>query len=111
MGKNSEGTGFSSVKERLDQIAEAVGDESLPLDAALDLFEEAVALGLQVGDLLEDGVEADAAAQMEAEAAIQADAKPDGADGAPASDAADDDRAEAGASRDQGGSEAGQGTA
>ena len=47
---------FESVKNRLAEIAEAVDDETLPLDAALDLYEEAVALGLQASDLLETGV-------------------------------------------------------
>lgn len=44
---------FSGVKQRLEQIAEAVNDDALPLDDALDLFEEAVALGMQISDLLE----------------------------------------------------------
>ena len=48
---------FESVKRRLAEIAEAVDDESLSLDDALDLYEEAVALGLQASDLLESGVE------------------------------------------------------
>ena len=48
---------FAAVKTRLAEIAEAVSDESLPLDEALDLYEEAVALGLRVSDLLEEGIE------------------------------------------------------
>ena len=51
-----QGTDFASVKERLSQIAEAVDDEGLSLDAALDLYEEAVALGLKASDLLEVGI-------------------------------------------------------
>lgn len=47
---------FKGVKERLHQIAEAVEDPELSLDAALDLYEEAVALGLQASDLLEVGI-------------------------------------------------------
>ena len=47
---------FESLKKRLEEIAEAVGDESMALDDALDLFEEAVALGLRATDLLEDGI-------------------------------------------------------
>ena len=47
---------FAAVKTRLAEIAEAVSDESLPLDEALDLYEEAVALGLQASDLLETGI-------------------------------------------------------
>ena len=47
---------FESVRNRLAEIAETVDDESLSLDDALDLYEEAVALGLQASDLLETGV-------------------------------------------------------
>lgn len=48
--------GFEAVKARLEEIADAVGNEEVPLDEALDLFEEAVSLGMQVSDLLEEGV-------------------------------------------------------
>ena len=48
--------GFESVKERLAEIAETVADENLSLDDALDLYEEAVSLGLKASDLLEVGV-------------------------------------------------------
>lgn len=47
---------FEAAKTRLEEIAAAVSDENMPLDDALDLFEEAVALGLQVSDALEDGI-------------------------------------------------------
>ena len=47
---------FEATKARLGEIADAVSDESLPLDEALDLFEEAVALGLQATDLLETDI-------------------------------------------------------
>ena len=50
---------FESVRTRLAEIADAVDDENLPLDDALDLYEEAVALGLKATDLLEIGVAAD----------------------------------------------------
>lgn len=53
---NSASQDFGSAKARLEEIAEAVSDENMPLDDALDLFEEAVALGLKVSDLLEDGI-------------------------------------------------------
>ena len=49
-------TGFEAVKTRLEEIADAVGDESMPLDEALDLFEEAVSLGLKIGDLIEEEI-------------------------------------------------------
>ena len=62
-------TSFESVKTRLAEIAEAIDDENMPLDEALDLYEEAVALGLQASDLLETGVVVDdAAAEGAAEA-------------------------------------------
>lgn len=48
---------YAQVKARLDEIVEAVKDENLPLDDALDLYEEAVTLGLRVSDMLEDDVE------------------------------------------------------
>ncbi|WP_139650683.1 exodeoxyribonuclease VII small subunit [Raoultibacter phocaeensis] len=53
---------FESVKARLDEIVDAVGDESISLDDALDLYEEAVKLGMQASTLLEEGI-----AQQEAE--------------------------------------------
>ncbi|MBR0406200.1 MAG: exodeoxyribonuclease VII small subunit [Eggerthellaceae bacterium] len=48
---------FGAVKQRLEVIAEAVESPDMPLDEALDLFEEAVALGLKVGDMLEIGTD------------------------------------------------------
>lgn len=63
---------FEGINDRLKQIAENVKDESLPLDDALDLFEEAVQLGLQASNLLEEGISADAANQgTEGELAAQ----------------------------------------
>ena len=62
---------FESVHARLQEIVEAVSDDSLPLDDALDLYEEAVALGLRVSDLLEEGITV-----PEGEDAIGADAEP-----------------------------------
>lgn len=47
---------FEATKARLGEIADAVSDENLPLDEALDLFEEAVALGLRASGLLETDV-------------------------------------------------------
>ena len=46
-------TSFGTVTDRLSQIAEEMEDESMPLDDALDLLEEAVALGMQASSLLE----------------------------------------------------------
>ena len=47
---------FEDVKGRLDQIVEAVSDESIPLDDALKLYEEAVELGLIASSLLEENL-------------------------------------------------------
>ena len=53
---------FEAIKTRLEEIVEAVSDESIPLDDALDLYEEAVELGMRVSDVLEDDIEVDEAA-------------------------------------------------
>ena len=52
----SEYPDFESVKTRLDQIVAAVSDDDISLDDALDLYEEAVALGMRASDLLEEGI-------------------------------------------------------
>lgn len=49
---------FSAVNERLKDIADAVSDENMPLDDALDLFEEAVGLGMRASSLLEQNLDA-----------------------------------------------------
>lgn len=48
---------FEELNTRLKEIVEAVGDESLPLDDALALYEEAVTLGLRASDLLEENIQ------------------------------------------------------
>ena len=53
---------FEAIKMRLEEIVEAVSGESIPLDDALDLYEEAVELGMRVSDVLEDDIEVDEAA-------------------------------------------------
>ena len=53
---------FEAIKMRLEESVEAVSDESIPLDDALDLYEEAVELGMRVSDVLEDDIEVDEAA-------------------------------------------------
>ena len=50
---------FEAIKLRLEEIVTAVSDESIPLDDALDLYEEAVDLGMRISDVLEDGIEVD----------------------------------------------------
>ncbi len=54
--KADEYESFSEIKGRLDEIVKAVDDDALPLDDALTLYEEAVALGLRVSDLLEESI-------------------------------------------------------
>lgn len=54
---NSSYDTFDDLKVRLDEIVGAVQDESLPLDKALALYEEAVSLGLRASDLLEENIE------------------------------------------------------
>jgi len=56
MSNDQQPLDFKSVKSRIAEIAEEVDDDSLSLDAALDLYEEAVALGLKASDLLEVGI-------------------------------------------------------
>ena len=47
---------FEDVNDRLKEIRFRVEDSDTPLDDALDLFEEAVQLGMQASSLLEDGI-------------------------------------------------------
>ncbi|MEG0071054.1 MAG: exodeoxyribonuclease VII small subunit [Raoultibacter sp.] len=47
---------FEVVKNRLDEIVETVNDESTSLDDALTLYEEAIKLGMQASNLLDDQV-------------------------------------------------------
>lgn len=65
MSNDQQSPDFKSVKMRLAEIAEAVDDENLSLDDALDLYEEAVALGLKASDLLEVGITPQEAAEEE----------------------------------------------
>ena len=67
---------FEAVRKRLEEIADAVDDESLSLDDALDLFEEAVSLGLKASDYIEEGVVVDDAAVASDETGFE----PDGVD-------------------------------
>lgn len=55
---------FEDIKTRLDEIVSLVSDDSLPLDEALDLYEEAVGIGLQASRIMEEGI-----AEKEAEQA------------------------------------------
>lgn len=55
---NSDGATFGQVNDRLKEIVEQVSNEDMPLDDALDLFEEAVGLGMQASSLLEEDIAA-----------------------------------------------------
>ena len=77
---------FGAVKARLEEIAKIVGDDDVPLDVALDLFEEAVSLGMQVSDLLEVGVLADADSSDEAAVDVSSAEEASSSDSASASE-------------------------
>jgi exodeoxyribonuclease VII small subunit len=53
---NSELLTYQEVKARLDEIVEAVQDEGLPLSSAIDLYEEAVSLGMRLSGMLEQDI-------------------------------------------------------
>ena len=64
---------YDEVKERLDEIVNAVGSDDLPIKDALSLYEEAVLLGLAASDLIErDMKERRAAGAAEANGAAGA---------------------------------------
>lgn len=44
---------FTQIRDRLDEIATQVRRDDMPLDAALDLYDEAVKLGMKATELLE----------------------------------------------------------
>lgn len=69
---------FSQIKERLDEIVQTVSAEDISLDDALNLYEEAVSLGMQVSSVLEENIaEEEIAAEMEAvQPADEAQAEP-----------------------------------
>ena len=52
---------FGEIRARLDEIASQVRDDELPLDAAFDLYDEAVKLGMKAAELLETADGGDAA--------------------------------------------------
>ena len=47
------GQTFSDIRERLEEIAAQVKGDDVSLDAALDLYDEAVKLGIRGTELLE----------------------------------------------------------
>lgn len=52
-------SGFAAIRDRLDEIAAQVRNDDMPLDAALDLYDEAVKLGMKATELLETIEEGD----------------------------------------------------
>lgn len=49
---------FVDLKNRLDEIVETVADDTLPLEEVLDLYEEAVGIGLTASRIMEEGISA-----------------------------------------------------
>ena len=60
---------FADIKSRLNEIADQVSNTELPLEEALTLYEEAVNLGLQATNLLEDDISEDELEQAKEESA------------------------------------------
>ena len=54
---DSNAASYEQVRDRLDEIVEAVSAPGISLDEALALYEEAVKLGLSACDLSEEGAE------------------------------------------------------
>ena len=52
---DSNAASYDQVRDRLDEIVEAVSAPGISLDEALALYEEAVKLGLSACDLSEEG--------------------------------------------------------
>lgn len=44
---------FAEIRDRLDEIVRQVRDDDMPLDSALDLYDEAVKLGMKATEMLE----------------------------------------------------------
>ena len=81
MVHEDEYTTYAEVKERLDEIVDAVNDDDLSIEDALALYEEAVGLGLAASDLIERDIderrlaeEADAEVEVEVELEAEAEA-------------------------------------
>lgn len=58
---------FSGIRDRLEEIAAQVKGDDVPLDTALDLYDEAVKLGMKATELLES-MDGDSDSQAEGEA-------------------------------------------
>ena len=64
---------FEDLKSRLDEIVSLVSDDTLPLEEALDLYEEAVGIGLQASRIMEEGIAERQASQEEQETSTDVD--------------------------------------
>lgn len=75
---------FEAAKLRLDEIVDAVSTDDISLDDALDLYEEAVKLGMQVSTMIEEDISAndveDELAKLNGEADTQEEASKSSAD-------------------------------
>lgn len=60
----SDAVNYSQLKDRLDQIVEAVSDDDLSLDQALALYEEAVKLSSAASALIEQDINAKTADEL-----------------------------------------------
>lgn len=58
---------FSGIRDRLEEIAAQVKGDDVPLDTALDLYDEAVKLGMKATELLES-MDGNSDSQAEGEA-------------------------------------------
>ena len=52
-GQRIDAHDLKAVKSRLDEIVEAVSDDSISLDDALSFYEEAVKLGMKASEIME----------------------------------------------------------
>lgn len=74
-----ESSEFEAVRKRLEEIAREVDNDDMSLDDALDLYEEAVKLGLQASSLLEIGIVGEEEPEPEPAEADAPDTNPDAA--------------------------------
>ena len=79
---------FSDITHRLDEIASAVKSKDISLEATLDLFDEAIALGTRAVTLVDVPKDLDDAA-VDASTSDDAEKTAPDADAADAADAAD----------------------
>lgn len=84
---------FQDVKTRLDEIVDAVSDDSLSLDELLPLYEEAVKLGSRASELIEQAQEDFNAAAGEGVAGEAPEAGANASEGAEAGTGASEDSA------------------